>query len=141
MNVLGDIAFSIDGRKLDVSKSVTYRGLMLTDVPNLLQVFGYFRSSWTLRVDLIGDFLCRLFNHMESFGVDVVTPRLRSEDADMALMPWVNPEDFNPGYMNRSVHLLAQQGSREPWRNELSYDVEKVTLPLVDFDDGTLLFS
>jgi cation diffusion facilitator CzcD-associated flavoprotein CzcO len=141
MNVLGDIAFSIDGRALDPSQTITYRGLMFTDVPNLLQVFGYYRSSWTLRVDLIGDFLCRLLNHMESRGVDVVTPRLRSEDADMTLLPWVDPEHFNPGYMNRSVHLLPKQGSHDPWRNELSYYVEKETLPAADFDDGTLLFT
>jgi cation diffusion facilitator CzcD-associated flavoprotein CzcO len=141
MNVLGDIVVSIEGRVLDLSQTITYRGLMFTGVPNLLQVFGYFRSSWTLRVDLIGDFLCRLFQFMESRGVDVVMPQLRSEDADMTLMPWVNPEDFNPGYMNRSVHLLPKQGSRDPWRNELNYDVEKATLPVADFDDGALLFS
>jgi cation diffusion facilitator CzcD-associated flavoprotein CzcO len=140
MNVLGDIAFRIDGEELDLSQTIAYRGLMFTGVPNLLQVFGYFRSSWTLRVDLIGDFLCRLFNYMESRGVDVVTPQLRSEDADMTLMPWVNPEDFNPGYMNRSVHLLPKQGSRDPWRNELTYEVEKEALPAADFGDGSLVF-
>jgi cation diffusion facilitator CzcD-associated flavoprotein CzcO len=140
MNVLGDIAFRIDGEELDLSQTIAYRGLMFTGVPNLLQVFGYFRSSWTLRVDLIGDFLCRLFNFMESRGVDVVTPQLRSEDADMTLMPWVNPEDFNPGYMNRSVHLLPKQGSRDPWRNELTYEVEKEALPAADFGDGSLVF-
>ncbi len=141
MSVLGDIAFSIDGRMLDLSQTITYRGLMFTDVPNLLQVFGYFRASWTLRVDLIGDFSCRLFDYMESHGVDVVTPRLRSEDANMTLLPWVNPEDFNPGYMNRSVHLFPKQGSRDPWRNGLTYELEKETLPAADFEDGSLLFT
>jgi len=141
MSVLGDIAFSVDGRVLDLSQTITYRGLMFTDVPNLLQVFGYFRASWTLRVDLIGDFLCRLFNFMDSHDVDVVTPRLRSEDADMTLLPWVNPDDFNPGYMNRSVHLFSKQGSRDPWRNGLTYELEKETLPVADFADGSLLFS
>jgi cation diffusion facilitator CzcD-associated flavoprotein CzcO len=141
LNVLGDIAFSIDGRSLDLSQTVTYRGLMFTDVPNLLQVFGYFRASYTLRVDLIGDFLCRLLNHMESRGVDVVTPRLRIEDADMTLLPWVDPEDFNPGYMNRSVHLFPRQGTHDPWRNGLTFEQEKVTFPSANFDDGSLLFS
>jgi cation diffusion facilitator CzcD-associated flavoprotein CzcO len=141
MNVLGDIAFSIDGRVLDLSQTITYRGLMFTGVPNLLQVFGYYRSSYTLRVDLIGDFLCRLFKYMESRGVDVVTPQLRSEETEMTLAPWVEPEHFNPGYMNRSVHLLPKQGSRDPWRNELSYYVEKETLPAADFEDGSLRFT
>jgi cation diffusion facilitator CzcD-associated flavoprotein CzcO len=141
LSVLGDIAFSIDGRVFDPSQSITYRGLMFTGVPNLLQVFGYYRSSYTLRVDLIGDFLCRLFHFMQLRGVDVVVPRLRSDEMDMSLLPWVDPEFFNPGYMNRSVHLLPKQGDHDPWQNELSYYVEKDSLPAADFDDGSLIFS
>ena len=64
----GDIDFSIDGKPLDFADTVTYRGMMFTGVPNLVWVFGYFRASWTLRVDLVADFVCRLLNHMRRIG-------------------------------------------------------------------------
>ena len=66
--MLGDIDFVIDGKPLDFADTVTYRGMMFTGVPNMVWVFGYFRASWTLRADLIGDFVCRLLNHMDEKG-------------------------------------------------------------------------
>ena len=68
LSVLGDIAFTIDGKPLDFPDTVTYRGMMFTGVPNMVWVFGYFRASWTLRADLVADFVCRLLNHMEADG-------------------------------------------------------------------------
>ena len=65
LNVLGDVAFSIDGKPLDFAQTVTYRGMMFTGVPNMAWVFGYFRASWTLRTDLVADFVCRLLAHMK----------------------------------------------------------------------------
>ena len=62
----GDIEFAVDGKKLDFADTVTYRGMMFTGVPNLVWVFGYFRASWTLRVDLVADFVCRMLNHMKA---------------------------------------------------------------------------
>ena len=97
LNVLGDIAFAIDGKSLNFADTVTYRGMMFTGIPNMVWVFGYFRASWTLRADLVGDFVCRLLNHMKQGGAKRVTPSLRSEDADMPLLPWIDPENFNPG--------------------------------------------
>ena len=138
LSVLGDIAFTIDGTPLDFAQTVTYRGMMFTGVPNLVWVFGYFRASWTLRVDLIGDFVCRLFGHMRQRGATVVTPALRDEDAGMPLLPWVDPENFNPGYLTRSLHLLPKQGDHDPWRHTQDYWLEKDELPAVDLDDGAL---
>ena len=71
----GDIEFAVDGKPLDFADTVTYRGMMFTGVPNLVWVFGYFRASWTLRVDLVADFVCRLLNHMKETGAKKVTPR------------------------------------------------------------------
>ena len=68
LSVLGDIDFAIDGKPLDFADTVTYRGMMFTGVPNMAWVFGYFRASWTLRADLVGDFVCRLLNHMDGDG-------------------------------------------------------------------------
>src|SRR4030095_12075023 len=94
-NVLGDIDFVVDGRPLDFSQTVTYRGMMFTGVPNLVWVFGYFRASWTLRADLIADFVCRLFNHMDEKGAAKVEVALRPEDADMTLGPGIAPQNLH----------------------------------------------
>jgi len=141
LSVLGDVAFAIDGEPMDFATSVTYQGLLFTGIPNLAWVFGYFRASWTLRADLIADFVCRLLGHMDERGVTMVVPTLRPEDADMALRPWVDPEDFNPGYLSRSLHLLPKQGDREPWLHSQDHAAERVALPAVDLDDGTLAFG
>ena len=141
LSVLGDIAFTIDGEPLDAADTVTYRGIMFTGVPNVAAVFGYFRSSWTLRADLISDFVVRLLDHMDERGASVVTPALRPEDEGMVLGPWVDPENFNPGYLTRSMHLMPKQGDREPWTMLHDYTVEKGILPAADLDDGTLRFT
>ncbi len=141
LSVLGDIAFTIDDEPLDAADAVTYRGIMFTGVPNLATVFGYFRSSWTLRADLISDFVCRLLRHMEGKGATMVVPALRDDEAAMALGPWVDPENFNPGYLQRSMHLMPKQGDREPWQLLHDYTTERDVLPAADLDDGTLLFK
>ena len=135
LNVLGDIAFSVDGRPVDLSQSVTYRGMMFTGLPNLAWVFGYFRASWTLRSDIMGDFVTRLLKHMDDKGLRRVEPALRPEDADMKLGPWIDPEDFNPGYMMRGVHLMPKAGDKPEWRHTQDYWSEKDVLPVLDLED------
>ncbi len=138
--VLGDIAFTVDGKPLDPTEAVTYRGVMFTGVPNLAYVFGYFRYSWTLRADLISDFVCGLLNHMDELGVSTAVPKLRDDEADMELLPWVDPENFNPGYLTRSLDLMPRQGARQPWQLPHDYMVEKEELPAADLDDGRLQY-
>jgi cation diffusion facilitator CzcD-associated flavoprotein CzcO len=141
LNVLGDIEFVIDGEPLMFHDTVTYRGTMFTGIPNLAWVFGYFRASWTLRADLVADFVCRLLQEMDDRGASTVIPTLRTDDEDMELLPWVDPENFNPGYLTRSLHLLPKQGDREPWRHKQDYWLDKDELPAADLDDGTLTFT
>jgi monooxygenase len=135
LSVMGDVAFVVDGKEIDWHDTVTYRGLMFTGVPNLAYVFGYFRASWTLRADLIADFVCRLLSHMEEIDKSMVVP-VRDDDGE--LRPWVEPENFNPGYLTRSLHKMPQQGTEIPWRLEHDYTLEKQLLPQADLDDGTL---
>lgn len=141
LSVLGDIDFSINGEPLDFADTVTYRGMMFTGVPNLVWVFGYFRASWTLRVDLLGDFVCRLLNHMERKGATKVEPALRPEDADMPLSSWVDPEDFNPGYLMRSMDLLPRRGDKPEWQHTQDYWTEKDVLPEIDLDDPLFKYA
>jgi cation diffusion facilitator CzcD-associated flavoprotein CzcO len=137
----GDIAFAIDGRKLDFADTVTYRGMMFTGVPNLVWVFGYFRASWTLRVDLVADFVCRMLNHMKATGASKVTPKLRPEDHNMPLLPWIDPENFNPGYMMRGMHLLPKRGDKPEWQHNQDYWAEKDEFPAIDLKDRAFVYE
>ncbi len=141
LNVLGDIDFTIDGEPLVFSDTVTYRGMMFTDVPNLVWVFGYFRASWTLRSDLVADFVCRLLNHMQEKGVRRVVPALRPEDKDMPLLPWIDPENFNPGYLMRGMHLLPKRGDKPEWQHTQDYWNEKDQLPAISLDDDIFVYA
>ena len=140
LNVLGDITFTIDEKPLVFNDTVTYRGMMFTGVPNLVWVFGYFRASWTLRADMVADFVCRLLHRMDATGATTVVPTLRPEDADMPLLTWIDEENFNPGYMQRGMHLLPKRGDKPEWQHTQDYWAEKDSLPAADLDDGTLLF-
>ena len=139
--VLGGINFSVDGRPIDFSQTVSYRGMMFTDVPNMVWIMGYWRASWTLRVDLIGDYVTRLLSYMDNLGVKSVTPQLRPEDQDAQLEAWIDPENFNPGYIMRSLHLMPKRIDKPEWRHTQNYWLEKEELPNADLDDGCLRFS
>jgi monooxygenase len=140
MSLLGDVAFTVDGEPVDFTQRVTWRGIMINGVPNMAYVFGYFRHSWTLRVDLVSDLVSRLLANMREKGATMVVPALRPEDADMQLRPFSDPENFNPGYVMRSQHILFKQGDREPWTHMLEHEQEREILPTADLDDGTLVY-
>ncbi len=141
LNVLGDINFEIDGKPMVFSDTVTYRGMMFTGVPNLLWVFGYFRASWTLRADLLADFVCRLLAHMEKKGAKRVDVQLRPEDEGMELLPWIDPENFNPGYLMRGMDLLPKRGSKPEWQHTQDYWNEKDDIPAIDLDGPEFAYS
>lgn len=140
LSVLGGIALTVDGEPVDATQCVTWRGVMLSGIPNMVYLFGYFRHSWTLRVDLVSDLLMRLLTRMPEQGVTTVVPTLRPEDEGMERRPWCDPENFNAGYVMRSQHVLFGQGDREPWTHLLDHAQEVQVLPHVDLDDGTLQY-
>ncbi|MCO6414984.1 NAD(P)/FAD-dependent oxidoreductase [Siccirubricoccus sp. KC 17139] len=141
LNVLGDIAFEIDGKPLAFHETVTYRGMMFTGIPNMVWVFGYFRASWTLRADLVGDFVCRLLSHMEQKGAKRVEVALRPEDHNMPLLPWIDPENFNPGYLMRGLHLLPKRGDKPEWQHNQDYWAEKDAFPAIDLEDAAFRYA
>lgn len=141
LSVLGNIPFEVDGKKIDFADTVTYRGMMFTDVPNMLWIFGYFRASWTLRVDMLGDFVCRLLKHMDARGADKVSVALRPEDEGMEIQPWMDPDDFNPGYIMRSMHLLPKRGSKPEWQHTQDYWREKDEIPAIDLDGAEFVYE
>ncbi|HRD78264.1 MAG TPA: NAD(P)/FAD-dependent oxidoreductase [Hyphomicrobiaceae bacterium] len=141
MSALGDIAFTIDGKPLDFANTVTYRGMMFTGIPNMAWVFGYFRASWTLRSDLVADFVCRLLNHMKAKGVKSVVPALRPQESNMPILPWIDEENFNPGYLTRSMAILPKRGDKAEWAHTQDYWAEKDEFPAVDLDDVVFVYG
>jgi cation diffusion facilitator CzcD-associated flavoprotein CzcO len=141
LSILGDIAFAIDGKPLDFADTVTYRGMMFTGVPNMAWVFGYFRASWTLRTDMVADFVCRLLAHMKQKGVKKVVPALRPEDHNMPLLSWIDPENFNPNYLMRDMHLLPKRGDKPEWQHSQDYWAEKDQFPAIDLDDAAFVYG
>ena len=139
--VFGDIAFSVDDRPVDFAQTITYRGMMFTGVPNMAWIFGYFRASWTLRVDLVADFVCRLLQHMDQQGFKSVVPTLRPEQQHMPLSPWVAPDNFNPNYVRRSIHLLPKKGDTPEWQHTQAYWQDKDVFPIIDLDDPVFVYQ
>src|SRR5262249_42063642 len=141
ISVLGDINFAIDGNPLVFADTVTYRGMMFTGVPNLAWVFGYFRASWTLRADLVASFVCRLLKHMDEAGAKKVTVAMRPQDQDMPLLSWIDPENFNPGYMMRAMHLLPRRGNQPEWQHSQDYWSEKDQFPAIDLRNAAFVYE
>ena len=139
--VLGDIKFSVDGKQLDFADTVTYRGMMFTGVPNMAWVFGYFRASWALRADLVGDFVCQLLNHMAEKGMHSVMPTLRAEDQGMPRLDWIDSENFNPNYLQRSMHLMPKRGDKLEWMHNQDYWKGNEEIPIINLYDAAFAYQ
>ena len=124
--ILGESQIAVDGEVVDFSKKWSYKGLMYSDVPNLVATFGYINASWTLRADLTAEYACRLLNHMAARGSKQVTPRLRPTDANMVARPWI--DGFSSGYVRRAMRQFPRQGDREPWVNPQNYQRDKAMI-------------
>ena len=135
--MMGKTNLSIDGRATAPSEHVSYKGMMFNDIPNFASVFGYVNASWTLKTDIVADYVCRLLKTMDAKGVQIANPHLA--DADMPRLPWV--DDFSSGYFARSFDKLPKNGDRHPWRVLQDYKAEKKILTEEPIEDGIMLFS
>ena len=116
MQLLGGLKPSRNGEPIDPTKTMTYKGLMLSGVPNFAITFGYTNASWTLKADLVSEFVCRVLNYMDDNGFDTVQPE--HPGAAVKEAPFM---DFAPGYFKRSMHLLPKSGDKAPWRLKQNY--------------------
>lgn len=139
LSVLSGIEFTVDGERVNLSETFTYKGMMFSSVPNLVQTFGYINASWTLRADLTSEYVCRLLNRMDNLGMRQVTARLREEDRDMKPLDFI--ESFSPGYMRRMMSELPKQGDRMPWMNPQNYASDKKMIRHAPLEDGVLTFE
>lgn len=137
----GGIAITVNGKPVELKDTITYRGCMFTGIPNYVWVMGYFRASWTLRVDILGDFVTRLLTHMRAKGVSKVDVELRPEDRDMPLLPWPDPEDFNPGYLLRNQDDMPRRGTKHEWMHNQDYWAEVEEFPEIDLDGSEFHYS
>lgn len=133
MKFLGGMTLSVDGEVKDPGKLFVYRGMMLANVPNMVQVFGYTNASWTLKSDLTGQYVCRLLNHMRSTGATTAVPRVSEEAIEEEPML-----DFSSGYIRRAVDKFPKQGKRLPWRVYQNYIVDFLNLRLRPLRDKVL---
>ncbi|WP_049758537.1 flavin-containing monooxygenase [Phenylobacterium zucineum] len=139
--VMGEIPFTVDGARVDFSDTVSYRGMLFTGVPNMAWVYGYGHYSWTLRVELVGAFICRLLRHMEARGAKSVAPALDLDAAQMPRQPWMDPDSFNAGYLLRSLQRLPKRIDRAEWQHSQDYLYERDALPAVDLDDPVFSYG
>lgn len=136
--VLGKVAISLDGKPVDFGQAFYYRNCMFSNVPNLAALFGYLSAGWTLRVDLVADWLCRLFNQMDAWGADVVTPHL---PADHDLEEFDVFGLFSSGYLARGRHLVPKSARHAPWRISMDYLKDRGEMRDAPIDDGHLRFE
>lgn len=133
---LGGMRLAVDGTEPDLAKAFTYKGMMLSGVPNFAYTLGYTNASWTLKADLTSEYICRLLNHMDANGYRQCVPEVT--DPSITEEPLL---DFNSGYVLRSLDSLPKQGSKEPWKLRQNYPFDLRNLRFGPIDDGTMQFS
>ena len=136
LKLMAGLQLVVDGTSVDLSKTIAYKGMMYSDVPNVASAFGYTNASWTLKCDLTAEYVCRILNYMDKHGFVQCTPRLND--------PTVKKErvlDFTSGYVERAIHTLPSQGSKTPWRLHQNYIKDLSMLRYGRVDDGTMEFK
>ncbi|MGB6235739.1 MAG: NAD(P)/FAD-dependent oxidoreductase, partial [Bradyrhizobium sp.] len=136
LQVLGGMEVAVDGSKVDFARTLNYKGMMYSDVPNIASAFGYTNASWTLKCDLTCEYVCRLINYMDRHGYKECRPH--NVDPSVAELPALT---FTSGYVQRSIAKMPKQGSKRPWRLYQNYALDLVTLRFGKVDDGVMRYS
>ena len=135
LKALGELDFRVDGDAVDVPERVAYKGMMLSGVPNFAYAIGYTNASWTLKVDLVCEYFCRLIEHTDATGADAAVPEVR--DPEMPTRPLL---DFQAGYVLRALDRLPKQGERAPWFLAQNYYKDARYLREGDVADDAMRF-
>ena len=136
LRLMSGLQLTVDDVAVELAKTITYKGMMYSDVPNLASAFGYTNASWTLKCDLTSEYVCRLLKFMDQHGYAQCTPRVN--DAELTPVPAI---DFTSGYVQRALHTLPRQGSKTPWRLHQNYVKDLSMLRFGRVDDGTMEFK
>ena len=135
LKCLGGMQVSIDGNPTNMAGRLSYKGMMCRGVPNFSFTLGYTNASWTLKCNLVAEYICRLLNHMSAHSYDYATPVGR--EPAIADKPALN---LNSGYIRRGIDLLPKQGSEKPWSFHQNYALDMLDLRFSAVDDGTMEF-
>ena len=133
---LGGITLQVDGRRVRLPSTLTYKGAMFSDIPNLAAIIGYTNAAWTLKCEMVCGFVCRVLNYMDRAGHAICVPS--NDDASVQEEPWL---DLTSGYVQRVSDQLPRQGSKRPWRLEQNYLRDRLWLRRNRLDDGIMRFS
>jgi cation diffusion facilitator CzcD-associated flavoprotein CzcO len=136
LKFLGGVQVEVDGKPVPPAKTMAYKGMMFSDVPNLALAAGYTNASWTLKVDLTCEYVCRLLNYMDANGYKSCVPR--KNDPRLKEEPFIR---FSSGYIQRSIDKFPRHGNRAPWRVRQNYAYDRVTLRRARVDDGVMQFA
>jgi monooxygenase len=136
LQLFGGMEVSVDGRTIDFARTLTYKGMMYSDVPNMASSFGYTNASWTLKCDLTCEYVCRLINYIDRCGYRQCVAH--NVDPSITELPSL---DFSSGYVQRSIAEMPKQGSKRPWRLYQNYALDIVTLRYGKIDDGVMRYS
>jgi monooxygenase len=136
LQLLGGMEVTVDGRAIDFAKTLNYKGMMYSDVPNLASAFGYTNASWTLKCDLTCEYVCRLINYMDRHGYKQSMPH--NVDPSIEELPSLS---FSSGYVQRAIAQMPKQGSKRPWRLYQNYALDLVTLRFGKVNDGVMRYS
>jgi len=132
----GGMQLSLDGQVVPLNETVAYKSMMLSGIPNFAFAVGYTNISWTLKVDLVCEHLCRMLAHMDAHGHDAMVPVADEESIELRPM-W----DFKAGYVQRALDLFPRQGSHGPWTVEMNYAADRERLLAGPVEDPALRFS
>ena len=136
LKLISGMRLEVDGAPLDPPRTLVYKGMMFSGVPNLAFAIGYTNASWTLKCDLTAEYVCRLLNHMDRHGYASCTPRVN--DPDVREEPII---DFTSGYVQRALHTLPKQGSKTPWRLHQNYVRDLSMMRYGRVEDGAMEFG
>ena len=137
IQILGGIQATIDGKPLDTSKHMLYQGVMVSDVPNMAMIIGYINASWTLKVDIAAEYICRLLNYMDQKQWAEVIPQGDATE----LMEDTVMGSLSSGYIARAANVMPKQGKHAPWKVSNNYLADRKTLKSASFEDGVLKFA
>jgi monooxygenase len=136
MQLFGGATATRNGEPIDLTKAMTYKGLMLSGVPNMAITFGYTNASWTLKADLVSEFICRVLNYMDANGFDRVEPQHPGDSVGEE--PFM---DFTPGYFRRAMDTLPKSGSVAPWKLKQNYFFDLRLIRHGKVDEESLHFT
>jgi cation diffusion facilitator CzcD-associated flavoprotein CzcO len=137
VQMLGGVKLSVDGEVHELHDQMTYKGVLVQNLPNMAWIIGYTNASWTLKSDIAGAYLVRLFRHMDDNDYTVATPR----DAENCALDTGMFDQLQSGYMQRADHIAPRQGSKLPWKVLMHYETDSKVLLEGPIEDGVLRFA